>query len=206
VSDSHRGLGGGLGKHTAGDRATGEEPARLFVALELPAAVREALVEWRSAVLSGRSGLRPVAFEALHATLCFLGWRAASEIPEIAAACETVADEPVACLMVREAVWLPARRPRVLAAQLDDPAGALASVQAKVSVALQTRDWYVPEKRQFLAHVTVARVAKGARVRREGAPAPPQVSFRGSTVTLFRSRLGRGGARYEALRSVELGA
>jgi RNA 2',3'-cyclic 3'-phosphodiesterase len=80
------------------------------------------------------------------------------------------------------------------------------SLQAKLSEALLTGGWYVPEKRPFLAHVTIARVAKEARVRREGAPAPPQVSFRGSTVTLFRSRLGRGGARYEPLRSVELGA
>jgi RNA 2',3'-cyclic 3'-phosphodiesterase len=188
-----------------GQPARGEERARLFVALELPAPVREALVEWRSAVLSGRSGQRPVALEALHITLCFLGWRAASEIPEIAAACEIAADEPVAHLTIRAAVWLPARRPRVLAAELEDPAGTLASVQAKLSGALRTGGWYVPEKRPFLAHVTVARVAKGARVRREGTPAPPQLSFQGSTVTLFRSRLGRGGARYEALRSVELG-
>jgi RNA 2',3'-cyclic 3'-phosphodiesterase len=206
VTDSGGALGERLGSDAGGDRAAGGERARLFVALELPAAVREALVEWRSAVLSGRPGLRPAAFEALHATLCFLGWRAASEIPEIAAACEIVADEPVAGLTVREAVWLPARRPRVLAAELEDPAGTLASLQAKLSEALRTGGWYVPEKRPFLAHVTIARVAKGARVRREGAPTPPQVSFRGSTVTLFRSRLGRGGARYEPLRSVELGA
>jgi 2'-5' RNA ligase len=71
---------------------------------------------------------------------------------------------------------------------------------------LQTGGWYLPEARPFLAHTTVARVAKDARVRREGLEAPPPLAFDAGTVSLYRSRLGPGGARYEALRTVELGA
>ena len=79
-----------------------------------------------------------------------------------------------------------------------------ARAQAALSRALESGGWYVPEKRRFLAHVTVARVRKGARVRREELPPPAADALRGSTVTLYRSRLGAGGARYEPLYSVEL--
>ena len=51
------------------------ERLRLFVALDLPEQVREALLSWRSDVLREIQQLRPVVREALHATLCFLGTR-----------------------------------------------------------------------------------------------------------------------------------
>ncbi len=51
--------------------------ARLFVALDLPAAPRAELARWaRSAAASARAGgghVRLLAPESLHATLCFLG-------------------------------------------------------------------------------------------------------------------------------------
>ncbi len=181
------------------------ERARLFVALELPAAARDALVDWRSQVLSGRSELRPVPPDALHVTLCFLGSRWVEEIAAIAAACNVVQGEPVAELVIGGAIWLPPRRPGVLAVDLEDRGGALGRVQAALSDALRSGGWYVPEKRPFLAHVTLARVRKGARVRREKLPAPAAETLLGSTVTLYRSHLGAGGAHYEPLHSVELG-
>jgi RNA 2',3'-cyclic 3'-phosphodiesterase len=184
-----------------------DERARLFVALELPAAVREALGSWQATAVGPRPGLRLLAPESLHVTLCFLGWCAVGEIPAIAASCEIVGGEPAAEVSVGDAVWLPSRRPpRVLAVALEDPSEAVARVQSKLSAALQAGGWYVPEKRQFYAHVTVARVAKGARVRREDLAPPPQIAFRASAVRLYRSRLVRGGAQYEPLSSVELGA
>ena len=178
--------------------------ARLFVALELPGEVRSALADWRSSALQGRSGLRLVAPEALHVTLCFLGWQAAGEIGAIASACGPVTACGTVGLNVGSAVWLPPRRPRVLAMSLEDPARGVAEVQSVLSGSLQEGGWYVPESRPFLPHVTVARVAKGARpAGEELAPAPP-LQFRASTVTLFRSRLGAAGARYEPLRRFKL--
>jgi 2'-5' RNA ligase len=200
-----------------------DERARLFVALELPGEVREALVRWRSPILARLPGLRAVAPGAMHVTLCFLGWRSEGEIKEIGAACQTVSGEPAVLLSLHGPVWLPPKRPRVLAVQLDDAEGALARIQSELSRALQAGGWYVPETRPFFAHVTVARVSRGARVRPpelapapllapapELAPAPllapaPELHFDGSTVVLFRSRLGPAGARYEPLERVELG-
>jgi ketosteroid isomerase-like protein len=80
-------------------------------------------------------------------------------------------------------------------------------VQSALSDALHAGGWYIPETRPFLAHVTVARVARDARRAPavELSPVPP-LAFAGERVTLFRSRLGAGGARYEPLGSVVLGS
>ena len=180
--------------------------ARLFVALELPADAREALVRWRAGVVSEVSGLRPVRPEDLHATLCFLGSRPLGDVDAISAACGVVAGEPVVDSAFGEGLWLPARRPRVLAVGLRDDDGVLAGVQSALSRALVAGGWYAPESRPFLAHVTVARVGRDARVRAVELPAPPSFAVRCSVVTLYRSRLGSGGARYEPLASVSLGS
>ena len=180
--------------------------ARLFVALELPSAAREALVRWRSSVVDRVAGLRLVRPDDLHATLCFLGSRPVGEIDLIAGACGVVAGEPVVDLAFGEGLWLPARRPRVLTVSLVDDGGALARIQSVLSGALVAGGWYAPESRPFLAHVTVARVGRDMRVRRVELPAPPESEVCCSRVTLYRSRLGSGGARYEPLTSVSLGS
>ena len=183
-----------------------DERVRLFVALELPDHVREALVRWRVAALRGEEGLRLLSAEALHVTLCFLGWRGAQEVEPIAAACASIGAESRLELALADAVWLPPRRPRVLAVEIEDPGAALARVQAKVSDVLQAGAWFTPEARPFLGHVTVARVRAGGRVQVRELPSPPPLRFRGSTVSLFRSVLRPDGARYEQLRAVRLGS
>jgi 2'-5' RNA ligase len=107
---------------------------------------------------------------------------------------------------VGEAIWLPRRRPRVLAVELEDLTDAIGHVHSTLSDALAAGGWYEPESRPFLAHATVARVAKDARVRARPLPAPSALPVQGSQVTLYRSRLGAGGARYEPLTTVELGS
>jgi 2'-5' RNA ligase len=180
----------------------GDERVRLFVALELPEAVRSALVEWRPAP----RGLRLVDAGALHVTLCFLGWRTEHEVEAILDACATVAAFPAASLTVGDALWLPPRRPRVLAVRLIDAGGRLAEAQAALSTGLSRGGWYTPEARPFLAHVTVARVARGARAPAGELPPPPELAFEAERVTLYRSRLSSGGARYEPLGTVVLGS
>jgi RNA 2',3'-cyclic 3'-phosphodiesterase len=184
----------------------GDERARLFVALELPQSARSSLAEWRDDVLSRVSGLRPVRPEDLHVTLCFLGTRPAREIEQIGAACGVVAGEPPVESAFGEPMWLPRRRPHVLAVSLSDGGGALSRLQAVVSSALVAGGWYVPESRPFLAHVTVARVARDARIRAVELPAVTAAAVRCTRVTLYRSRLSPSGARYEPLTMVELGS
>lgn len=186
--------------------AGAEQRLRLFIALDLPDQARDSLLGWRDVALRGASDLRPVAQEALHATLCFLGSRPASEVQAIAAACDdaTRSASAIGELSFAAARWLPPRRPRVLAVELHDPTGALGLVQSTVSAALARHGWYTPEKRPFLAHVTVARVRARARVYATDLPPVPSLTFRAPAVTLYRSRLQPSGARYESLASVSL--
>jgi len=182
-----------------------DERARLFVALELPGAVRDQLALWRDEVVTGVPGLRPVAVESLHVTLCFLGSVEVAAVDAVAATCGVVRGMPAASMSVCRGIWLPPRRPGVLAVELLAEGVRVGAVQAASSEALAAGGWYTPEQRPFLAHVTVARVGRGVRVLR-GSELPVlsgELSFPGSMVTLFRSRLSGAGARYEGLASVE---
>lgn len=181
------------------------ERLRLFVALDLPLDVRGALLAWRSGVMRLLGELRPVADDALHATLCFLGSRPAGGVKEIADACETaLGGESGSELGLKVGLWLPPRRPRVLGVRLDDSSGALARIQGAVSTALSDGGWYTPEKRPFLPHVTVARVPARVRIRPTELAALPRLTFNAPSVTLYRSRLQRSGARYEPLARMVL--
>jgi 2'-5' RNA ligase len=173
--------------------------ARLFVALELPAAARAVLVDFGAATFSSVAGLRLVEADALHLTLCFLGSRPPDEIGAIAGACAAVARTGPAGLTLGEAIWLPVRRPSVVAVKLADPDGALGQLQAAVAQALSSGGWYEPDERPYLPHVTIARVRRGPRVRPFDLPAPEPVALDGGAVTLFRSRLGAERPRYEPL-------
>jgi 2'-5' RNA ligase len=177
---------------------TRRSKARLFVALDLPADARRALVEWRARALGGREELRLVADEALHVTLVFLGHLPEEEIPRIAdAIAPTALEAPL--LAATGVKVVPPSRPRLFALDLVDEGGRAGRIQGAVSDALQGLGLYEPEKRPFWPHVTLARVRKGARVRGIQTPAPPAEPWRGVAVTLYRSRLSREGARYEPL-------
>jgi 2'-5' RNA ligase len=184
--------------------------ARLFLALELPSEGRASLARWAEENLDGVAGLRRLDPEAMHLTLCFLGWQGQAEVELATSVCQSLGSEQRAVTTAPGRVlWLPRRRPGVVAielvgvAQEDDR--RLRALQARLAGALQDAGLYEPERRPFLAHVTVARVRGDARVRPVELPAPePGTGLSLSTLTLFRSHLGRGGARYEPLVRVPL--
>jgi 2'-5' RNA ligase len=180
---------------------------RLFVALDLPAQARAALGAFRDAEVAAAPEVwRPVRDEALHLTLAFLGHRPSDEVEVITPILEGCAG-PAPPLALGPALLLPPRRARVLCAEVDDGSGALASLQARVSLALADARVYEPEKRPFRAHATVARLRSGARSPRAAATdGPERIEFAGDAVTLYRSSLRRGGAQYEPLVRVPLGA
>jgi 2'-5' RNA ligase len=173
---------------------------RLFVAVDLPADVRGRLAVWRDELVAGRDDLRPVAEQALHVTLAFLGYRAEKEAEAIADAMSSAsADAPL--LVAREVVPLPARRPRLFALDLDDPDGACVRLQQAVSDALEAGRFYKPEKRPFWPHITLARVKRNLRADPLPAEPPPLEPFHAPQLTLYRSTLRPQGAQYESLVS-----
>lgn len=167
--------------------------ARLFVAVDPPEQVCDALAAWaRTATraVAGRAGeghaagrafargpaatVRVLDPELLHVTICFLGNRPVQEIPSLAdglAACE----RPVVHLSVGAPLWLPPRRPRALAVELHDEDAALARIHAQLATGLEPPDEQPPapsgppgvrsRPRRFRPHVTVARLRSDAGKR-----------------------------------------
>jgi 2'-5' RNA ligase len=178
---------------------------RLFCAVELPARVRAELAAFRDA--ADPDVWRPVADDALHVTLAFLGHRPAADAA-LAAGVLDAAAGTAPRLAVAGALLLPPRRGRVLCASIADPEGTLAALQARVSDGLEAAGIYTPERRVFRAHATVARLRSHARAQRSLPPglAPVAVEFHAEALTLYRSHLGRPRARYEPLHRIPLAA
>jgi RNA 2',3'-cyclic 3'-phosphodiesterase len=183
---------------------------RLFVALDLPAAVRTELAGWAARQLGGVAGARLLDAESMHVTLCFLGGRDAEEVEAIARALRVAAGTAPAPLSLGAPLWLPRRRPRVAAVQLRDREGArgasagVAALQSALAAELARAGWYEREARPFLAHVTVARAGKGGLPTPPELTPPPAIRFTAETVSLYRSHTGPAGARYEPMATVRL--
>lgn len=184
---------------------------RLFVALDLPEAVRAGLEHWRKAAFGDRPELRFPAAGTLHATLAFLGYQAERDVQRVEAAAfggEEVARVGRIPLRIERLEPLPARRPRLYALSLEDPGDGLGRVQAELSQRLAARRLYVPEERPFWPHVTVVRVKKGREREAAKATLPelPQAllePFHGVRLTLYRSIVKRQGAEYTPLAQLD---
>jgi RNA 2',3'-cyclic 3'-phosphodiesterase len=184
--------------------------ARLFVALDLPEAVRTGIAAWGRKALADPA-LRPVPPESLHITLAFLGWTAEREIQrleEIIAASRGLAPT----IELGDAVPRPERgRPRLFALPAASPAAI--ALQADLQERLVAARLYEPEKRPFWPHVTVARVRREERGSKRSARvsklpgAVPQALLQPAVcrrMTLYRSELQPQGAQYTPLALVEL--
>lgn len=178
---------------------------RLFCAVDLPADVRAELAAFRDA--ADPEVWRPVADDALHITLAFLGQRPEGDA-KVAGRVLDAAAVPAPRLSVAGALLLPPRRGRVLCASIADLDGTLAALQARVGEGLEAAGLYTPERRAFRPHATVARLRSHATPQRSlpAGLAPAKVEFRAEALTLYRSHLGRPGARYEPLHRIVLAA
>jgi 2'-5' RNA ligase len=192
--------------------------ARLFVAVDPPAHVREQLAVWALGAATGvgsrgaEGGARPLRLlepETLHVTLCFLGNRPVHEIDAIGSTLSAW-DTDLGELAVGAPLWLPPRRPRALAVEIRDRAGGLTRLHDNVTRAISQATAWEPERRRFKAHITVARMREQTRRGRgpTGAdprlPATPQLRFTPESVILYRSWLSRAGATYEAIATCRL--
>ncbi|HEY1356608.1 MAG TPA: RNA 2',3'-cyclic phosphodiesterase [Solirubrobacterales bacterium] len=186
--------------------------ARLFVALDLPDRVRDAIAAWGREQLADPA-LRPVAEESLHITLAFLGYLPEKRIPRLA---EIVAagGGPAPRIALGDPAPRPPRgRPRLFALPASSP-GTVA-LQTGLEGRLAEAGLYEPEKRPFWPHVTVARVRREERGSKRpalvatppgGLPKDLLQPFDGVRITLYRSELKPQGAQYTPLAQVELPA
>jgi 2'-5' RNA ligase len=170
---------------------------RLFVALQLPEAVREQLV----ALEGGVPGARWASEEQMHLTLRFIGevdGNVANDIDDALAGIRA----PAFTLELAGVGEFGGKTPRALWAGVRSNE-ALLHLQRKVETALQ-RIVLPPESRKFSAHVTLARM-KGAPQEKIVQFLTHHALFASEPFTvadfvLFSSQLSHGGSIYHSER------
>ena len=191
---------------TAGE----DETWRTFVALELPSRVRRRLVSLKDEVPSRwRRHVRWVGPSEIHLTLKFLGEVEPSHLVDVAVLLRDAAGESSEFdLRLGETGAFPTpRRPNTLWVGFDGEVQRLVRLQARVEGSMGYAGFDV-DRWRFHPHVTIGRLRRGpsgymfrqignswldARLPERGL----DVHVR--HITLFRSHLGPGGARYEPL-------
>ena len=172
-------------------------PLRLFVALDLPDAARDRLAAAGAA--ADPAVWRPVAREALHVTLAFLGSRPLDEVDAILGALRDAVAAVSEEIALEPARWRETRSVGMLA--LADHAGVAARLAACLHAGLEALGVYRPEARPWLPHVTMLRFRERPRLY---PPLPGTGTFVPSDAAAYLSRLHPTGARYEVLERVSL--
>ncbi|MEX2599014.1 MAG: RNA 2',3'-cyclic phosphodiesterase [Dehalococcoidia bacterium] len=190
------------------------ETVRLFVAIELPAETRRALVGVMDTLRAKlRSPFRWVAPEALHLTLKFIGETEKNLVPRLAQAVQDAAAEtqPFRIHLSGAGVFPGRGSPRVVWAGLDGDTKALSALQTAVEKLLADTGAR-PEKVPFRPHITIARVTDRlspkvtAAIQRslEQVAFSEHDAFVVDSVSLIHSTFTANGPVYKTLDKVPL--
>jgi 2'-5' RNA ligase len=183
---------------------------RLFVAVELPDALRQRLNEMQRALDGASLQVRWVRSEGIHLTLKFLGEVAQDRLDAIGAALAQVAPRHAPLRLEGRGIGaFPERgRPRVIWAGLTGDVEQIAALARSVEEALEPLG-FPRETRPFRPHLTLGRFRGSPRgdwrTPMERSSVAPFGSFEIDRFALFESRLGPGGAAYLALTRFRLG-
>jgi 2'-5' RNA ligase len=176
---------------------------RLFVALDLPDAVRSALADLIAQLKSKSRSARWVRPESMHLTLKFLGETDLQKLDSIRAALARIHSSQPIELHFRALGFFPNEfKPRVLwTAVVASP--NLFELAAALEAALEPLG-FLRESRNFVPHLTLARIhsPKGIENLVRAADALKSYDFgsaRESEFHLFESVLKRSGAEYKKL-------
>ena len=180
---------------------------RTFVAIELPAGLRDALGSIPAAAsLPAGTSVRWTPPENLHLTLRFLGDTPEEQLPPLADALDAVAAGAASFeLELGAAGAFPeARNARVLWVGLDDADRRLRRLRNQVEAAVRGLGWK-REGRRFQPHLTLARLRRPTRLPAGGwIETVPRCRFAVEEVSLVRSTLKPAGAEYDVLHRAPL--
>ena len=183
---------------------------RLFVAINIPAEIRDTIYADAAALRSATAGIRWTAAPSLHVTLKFLGEQQDDLVPNLRAAMESVAAKHhfVNVNTTGFGAFPNFRRPRVVWVGMtgESELRALANDLDRAFVPFGV----AAESREFRAHLTLGRVkgelsaAESAALGAAARQAAPPRGVPVRTIDLMRSELGPGGSRYSVLAAVPL--
>jgi len=176
---------------------------RTFIAVQIPASVREVLDELTGLMAPAwpPGAVRWGKTDNLHLTLRFLGDTSEETIPRLVDGLEAiVADEPAFEVMLDTIGTFPGRgRPRVIWVGLADPDGRLTPLQKQVARLARSLGWE-REQQQFKPHLTLGRVRPGATPPAGDWSRPvPRAAFAVDGLALVESQLKPSGAEYSIL-------
>ena len=184
---------------------------RLFIAVETPGDVREALGEVRDRLAASGADVRWESNDKLHCTLVFLGETDDSALVTIH---ETVRQScagfaPITVAYRGIGYFPDNRRPRIVWAGIEDPRGELGRLQETIASDLAVAG-HPGDDKPFHPHITLGRV-KGLRNINRLTTIAESCTFEHPSVTvreivIVRSDLRPGGSVYTILRSIPLTA
>ena len=175
---------------------------RLFVAIRPPEAVRARLF----ALMGGVRGARWQSDDQLHLTLRFIGEVDRHAAGDIQAALAGVRHPPFDLALSGVGAFDRRGQPAALWAGVA-PHEPLKALHKKVDQAL-VRAGLEPERRAYLPHITLARIARGGGPADSflvGAGGLAGPSFGVAEFGLYESRLSPAGAAYELVEPYPLG-
>ena len=184
---------------------------RLFIALNLPADVRDALHTAARPLRDAGFPVRWVDAESLHVTLKFLGWVEPKRVAEVREAMTEVAakSRPFELHIGGIGAFPSMRRPRVIWVGVE-ATPALRGLKQDLGWAF-TPLGFERELRAFQPHITLGRAVRdsGAGEFREFERVLGDVVARAEVpvreIDLMQSHLSPSGARYERIASAPLG-
>lgn len=206
----------GRGGDGGGSTPPGPRILRLFIALELNEAMRQAIAAaQRSLRQRGDVPVRWVAPEQAHLTLQFLGNVVVAHLPAlIHAVAAAVARHPAMLLSAGEVGAFPSvNTPHVLWLGVRGDDIGLMELQRAIADAVRGVEGVVADRKPFLPHLTLGRVRAGRRdmpgltavaASLARPVAIPAVAWPIGDVALIRSILGPGGSRYTTLERFPL--
>jgi RNA 2',3'-cyclic 3'-phosphodiesterase len=175
---------------------------RLFVAIELPTALRERMTSLPHEL----RGAKWVKADQMHLTLRFIGEVAEGERDRIADQLSAVKSERFQVQLSGAGAFPSVKRAHVLWIGIA-PSEALARLKGEVDAALAIPD---PESdRPFKPHLTLARLTEARPSEVEASlrslSALDWEPFEAERFVLFSSKLGPGGATHTAVRTYPIG-
>lgn len=182
------------------------ETWRIFIAIELPATLRQRIINHIDCLRSAIPDIRASwsREDDLHLTLKFLGDIRVESVERLSVTASAAASklDPFEIVVEGCGAFPPRGQPRVLWIGIDDPSGKL----SELHLALEhkcAKAGYPNEERPFHPHLTIARIRKPhdsrrlAAVHRDMGFEPETVPV--STLTIMGSELRSEGSLYTAI-------